>query len=406
MGSGAATLQQAPKKEENYGTYVQNTIGFAKKLDSCKTDGQKADAVREFMEGGGLRTGLKPVSTRKYSSVLYFESGLNFQVGTTALKFDGSQSTEPNVFAIPPGSLVEFEYNTEKGAALILLNNRDEVVRISIDGRFGAPMTVNPTEPEAVNVFFEAIKSTVKLYASDKMSATFMEQAMDALYGVGHKFSKHKGPYMSTMPSPVGLEAMISALRGAPPVYGPLGQAKDQTIGDWADKIDEMVNPKNTTIGISGSASQRQEVIRELKLTDEETSNRYAGFLVKDGRIALNFYNYMNLKGEKTEFKPVLMYQIQGGGQGLNVDFKNHSFVKVPCNTFPSPKYRKDYDNTQVQDEQDMEDRLTAIYNQRMRNQEDKPICIFAANIVMPDSMFAKFAQSFAQEFKSLCTLP
>ncbi|MFH1470301.1 MAG: hypothetical protein ABIF01_00985 [Candidatus Micrarchaeota archaeon] len=404
MGGPGAAVITAPKQETDYSIYVQNTIDFTKKLDACKTDQEKAMAVREYMEGGGLRSGLKPVSERKYSSVLYFPEGASFQVGTSVVKSGGSQSTIPTIVTIPTGSLVEFEYNTEKGAALTFLNSNQEIVRISLGGQHGAPLTVNPTEQHTLNIFFKSIKSTAKLYENNREFAGFMEQSVDALYGVGHKVSKHKGPYMATMQSTVGLTAMKSALRGRSPVYGPIGQAKDQTVSDWTHKVYEMVNPKSTAGAIDwaivDNQAQVQEIMRELKLEDDEISNFYVGFGVKNGKPVMNVFSYMDLEKESTEFKPVLMYQVQSGGQGLNVSFDN--VFKLQRGGNIADGYRKDYDNLKVVGETSAEAALKDIYNKENRTTWDREVHVFAVNVVIPEDQFAKFAKSFTDEFKRL----
>jgi hypothetical protein len=394
----------APAQQEtDYSKYVQNTIDLRKRIDVCKTDAEKASLVREFFELGGLRTGYKIVSPRKHASVFCIPEDLTLQVGTKVSKSKGSQKTIPDTVTIKAGTLVEFEYNTEKGAALTILNNKDDVVRISLGGDYAKPITLDPlANADAVNFFLKAIQKTSELYSRDKAFATFMEQTVDALYGVGHKGSK--GIHMATMQSKMGLMALKSAVRGKAPVYGPLGRAKDQTISEWAGMVYEMVNPKST-VGVLDSFipdkyGQREEIIRELKLEDDEVSNFYVGFTVKNGRLAVNMFSYMDLKDEETKFKPVLMYQIQHGGQGPNVSFDNDFQVERSFNI--KDDYRKDYDNTRIPEEKPLEAYLTKSYNEKERNVYDRQINVIALNIVMPDAEFDMFTQSFNKEFKQL----
>ncbi|MFH1448752.1 MAG: hypothetical protein ABIG39_07875 [Candidatus Micrarchaeota archaeon] len=374
----AMKMQKAPKA--GYADFVNNTVEYGAKLNTCITPEEKADAVRGFLEKGGLRTEKTPVSERKYSSTIYFQKDAQFQVGTKNVSQGGGQQTVPTTVTIKAG-LYWFNYDTENGATLYSMNNKEDIARISLGGVAGSSQKMGPTEAHATGVFFDAIMNTSQLYGKNKNFATLVEKTVDVLYGEGHTFSAYSGPHMANMQSTVGLTAVKRTIRGV------LKNLETKTLNNWNQRVYHMMNPKSTSlpgsIFIPKNSTMFNNIRDELLMSNDTMDNLYVGFDVKGDSMVMNVFSYADLDPDK-KYNPVLMYQVQGGVTGNTVNFMNafSSDGKIV------PEFRKDFDNSGLKGEAEIESYLTALF--KMRGLGSGNIYLFGSNITLDETFLLR----------------
>lgn len=380
-GNFAGSSSPAGAGKDNYlgavngnSRFVEATAGLDRQLEGCVTFEDRQTALRNFLEHGGLRSDIAPVTNRLYSSVLYFEKDVGLVVGTRNVVRNGSQTVEFRRQDLKAG-LYGFNYDTEAGLTLHSLNDPEDVARISLGIGGSRSDRVSARNTENTELLFNAVRATSRLYGQNRSFAAVMEQCNDALYGSGRSEGGDpwaRGTDGRRQEIPMGWsgnmqnEPALKAIKAA--VREQLGAVEEQVLADWTDRVHVMVNPmKRTLLPLASQDLSSMDLIRrELLLANDTVDNLHAGFDVKGGRVVLNLYSYADIDPEM-KWNPVLMYQIQPKEETRRVEFPNRFVFQKSWEDYTD--LRNDYDNQAVGGEVALERSLAAKYRQ---HQEEK----------------------------------
>ena len=350
--------------------FVEATAGLDRKLAGCETLEEKQQALRNFLEHGGLRSDIEPVTKRLYGSVLFLEKDVGLVVGTRNVVRNGGQRMEFVRRDLKAG-LYGFNYDTEAGLTLHSLNDPEDVAQISLGFGSSRADRLSAKNADNTRILFDAVRATSRLYAHNRSFAAVMEQCNDALYGNGR--SEGGAPWArgadgerqemsvgwsGNMQNEPALKAIKATVREL------LGAVEEKALADWTDRVHVMINPMSRTLlPVRGQDHVSMDMIRrELLLANGTVDNLHVGFDVKGGGVMMNLYSYADIDRER-KWNPVLMYQVQPREEAARLEFPNEFTFHRSWDNIVD--LRNDYDNRVVAGEVALESKLASYYRQR-----------------------------------------
>lgn len=359
-GKAGNTLSSMAKKMEalspasaldpkEYRQIVKSTSEFCPK-------GKTQDAVRLFLEKGGMyRTEHRPVSEKKYASVLYFDKPVDLVAGTNNRTDGTAQKTVNGTERIEPGIYI-FNYDTEAGLTIRQLGSDAEVLKAALNPKdeYGflaaRSVKINVTAHEGnLLAVAGAIWNAVELYKKNPQMAAIMEMAVDAVYAKGN--AGLAVPFGESFQSANGKMAVKEAVRRI------MADMEESVVREMSSGIAEMTvsTPRVFANAFNADKPNMDMARRELLLANETVDSLVVSFGVAGGRLELVVYSGTGFYPGSASHNPVMAYRISG--KDGPTEFSN-----VYAGQWRGMIDGYDFDNAGHPEEDAHEKRLTGMY--------------------------------------------